>query len=549
MRIEGDTLPRTYTELHALTLSLIDSLQHLERQSNEHQATIERQTVELKAKAAYIEKLVFELARLKRWRFGSSSEQINSAQLTLWQMSLDEDIAEAEKKLDQVRPERPRSSTKRQAKRSPLPANLPRIDHRYDLEAKCCSDCGNTLVQFGEEVCEQLDYVPAQFLVHRHIRPKYTCRHCETVVTAPLPAQVIDKGLPAPGLCAHVVVSKYAYHLPLHRQEVIDANQGIHIARSTRAGWVGYLGVVVEPLVAAMHRTFLSQSYLQADETPVPVLAPGTGKTKRGYLWAYRTGPWNPIQAVVFDYAPTRAQQWPSAFLQNFRGILQIDGYSGYNPIIRREDIIEAGCLAHCRRKFKEVYEATRSPTALHALKDIAELYRIETELKSLPAEERVQLRRQRAGPILDDFKCWLENTLQQLPGRSSLAAAVGYTLGRWQALRLYLDHGEVNIDNNPVERTIRGVALGRKNYLFAGSDNGGHRAALMYSLIETCKLNHIDPYAYFKDIFTRLPTLPDHQLEKLLPWNWTPHPADNVPINISVVMTEEGLDNHEHRH
>ena len=377
------------------------------------------------------------------------------------------------------------------------------------------------ITRFGEETSEQLDIIPPQFFVQRHIRGKYACRCCETVVTAPMPAQAIEKGLPAPGLVAHVLVSKYAYHLPLHRQEVIFANQGVSIPRSTQAGWVGQSGVSLEPLVAAMRRVILQESYLQADETPVPVLAPGTGKTKTGYLWVYRTGPWSPLQAVVFEYAETRGQQWPTAFLEDFTGILQVDGYSGYNQVLGRKDILEAGCAAHARRKFHDVFKATRSPTALDALQRIAKLYALEADIQDLSPEDRVTQRRQRAGPLLEAFKSWLEDTLHQLPPRSSLAAACGYTLGRWPALLVYLDHGHVNIDNNPIERTIRGAALGKKNYLFAGSDNGGDRAALLYSLIETCKLCGVEPFAYLKDVLTQLPTLPHTRLDELLPWNW----------------------------
>ena len=223
-----------------------------------------------------------------------------------------------------------------------------------------------------------------------------------------MPAQALEKGLPAPGLVAHVLVSKYAYHLPLHRQEIIFANQGVHIPRSTQAGWIGQYGVLLEPLVAAIRQAILSESYLQADETPVPVLAPGTGKTKTGYLWAYRTGPWSPIQAVVFDYAETRGQQWPTAFLKDFTGILQVDGHSGYYKVLNRKDILEAGCLAHARRKFHDVFKATRSPMALDALQRIAKLYEIEADIKDLSPEDRVTQRRQRAGPLLNDFKTWL---------------------------------------------------------------------------------------------------------------------------------------------
>ena len=294
MQLGPETLPKTYAELHALTVSLRTSLETQEQQTTDYRQTIERQTAELRAKSATIDKLMFELARLKRWRFGKSSEHLNPDQLTLWQTDLDEDIAEVEAKLETLEPVSATTAReKRQPKRLRPPAHVPRIEHRYELDLGTCTGCGHALVRFGEEIYEQVDIIPAQFLVQRHIRGKYACRQCETVVTAAMPAQAIEKGLPAPGLGAYVLVSKYAWHLPLYRQEAIYANQGMHIPRSTQAGWVGQYGVLLEPLVSAMRQAILQGSYLQADETPVPVLAPGTGKTKTGYLWAYRTGTWS----------------------------------------------------------------------------------------------------------------------------------------------------------------------------------------------------------------------------------------------------------------
>src|SRR5262249_36105678 len=245
----------------------------------------------------------------------------------------------------------------------------------------------------------------------------------------------------------------------------------------------------------------LAERYLQADETTVPVLAPGTGRTATGYLWAYRSGPWSGRRAVVFDFQPSRGGQWPAQFLRGFAGGLQVDGYAGYHEVFASGKVIEAGCVAHARRKFYDVHEQTKSAFAQYALLEIAKLYAIEAEAKELTPSERAVLRGARAGPILEGFKPWLEQTLAHAPPRSGLAQAIGYTLNRWTALLRYVDDGMLNIDNNPVERTIRGVALGRKNYLFCGSDGGGHRAALIYSLIESAKLNQIDPYAYLVDI------------------------------------------------
>lgn len=312
-------------------------------------------------------------------------------------------------------------------------------------------------------------------------------------------------------------------HQPLYRQAVIYARQGVFLPRSTQAGWVGHCELVLEPLGLRLRELLLNEAYLQADETTVPVLAPGTGKTHTGYLWVYRSGPLGTRQAVVFDYADSRSKRWPTRFLEDFQGTLQVDGYAGYNEVLKRKDIREAGCWSHARRKFFDVFKATRSPTAEEALRRIGQLYQIEAEAKDFQNQARAHMRQEKAEPILRDFKSWLDDTLLKLPPASRLAEAMGYTLGRWPALLVYLQDGSINIDNNPIERAIRGVALGRKNYLFAGSPSGARRAALIYSLIETCKLNGVEPYAYLKDVLTRLPTHPHRQLDDLLPWNWQP--------------------------
>ena len=500
-----ETLPDSYDELRQTTLSLL--------------AAYRSQSAELKEKTLQVEALKFELARLKRWKFGASSEQLDASQLGLWEEELETDLAVAA-----LRPAVdacPAQPQKRRPKRQLLPDHLPRIEHRHELEDCTCGACGNALTVIGEDISEQLDVIPAQFFVHRHIRPKYACRTCETVTAAPLPPQAIDKGLPAPGLLAQVLTAKYVDHQPLYRQAVMYARQGVFLPRSTQAGWVGSCEVLLEPLGLRLREHLLAEPYLQADETTVPVLAPGTGKTHTGYLWVYRTGPFSALQAVVFDYADNRGKTWPTAFLRAFQGILQVDGYAGYNDVLKREDITEVGCWAHCRRKFFDVFKTTRSPTAQEALRRIGQLYAVETEAKDLDPKARVQLRQEKAGPILTEFKAWLDDALLKLPPASGLAAAIGYTLGRWPALLVYLNDGTIHVDNNSIERAIRGVAVGRKNYLFAGSPNGARRAALIYSLIETCKLNGMDPYAYLKDILARLPTHPHRQLDELLPWRW----------------------------
>jgi transposase len=416
-----DPLPDQYDDLRRVTLAL---------------------AAEVKEKAFLIEALKFELARLKRARFGASAERFDPNQAGLFEEDLESDLAAADTRQALADLGQPGKPVRRRPKRQLLPAHLPRIEHRHELGHCTCGNCGRELTVIGEAISEQLDVIPARFFVHRHIRPQYACRHCDTVTAVPPPPQVIDKGLPAPGLLAHILVSKYSDHLPLYRQAVIYARQGVFIPRSTQAGWVGAAEVLLEPLVDRLQAYLLRETYLQADETRLPVLAPGTGKTHTGYLWVYRTGPWSPLQAVVFDYAPGRGQTWPKAFLDGFQGTLQIDGYAGYNAVVARDDIIEAGCWAHVRREFYDVFKATRSPVAAEALRRIRTLYDIEADLQDLTPDARAAQRQARAEPRLKAFKAWLDDGLLKLPPGSSLAQAIGYTLGRWAALLVYLQDG-----------------------------------------------------------------------------------------------------------
>ena len=527
--LQASPIPPTADVLKALTASLQAQLsaqtQQVESQATKIQsqnAQIETQVAQLKHLAVYIEKLQFELARLKRWRFGAASEAVGSEQIALWEAELDGDIAAAEARLEPLAAAAAIApAPKTQPKRKPLPDTLPRVEERHELAVCTCPACGLGLTPMGEEISEQLDIIPAQFFVRRHIRAKYSCRHCATVHTAPMPAQPIDRGLAAPGLLAHVLAAKYLDHLPLHRQEQIYARDGVVLPRSTMAGWLGQLEVLLEPLVERLATHVLGTAVIQADETPVPVLQPGNGRTATGYLWAYRSGPWQPTQAVVFDFAMSRGQATPARFLQGYQGVLQVDGYAGYNDVLRRDGVIEAGCMAHARRYFVEVWDATKSPAAQTAITEIARLYAIESEIKDLSVAQRQHQRQARAGPILDAFRQWLEAVRAKTGPRSALAKALQYTLNRWSALVRYVDDGRINIDNNPVENSIRGIALGRKNFLFCGSEGGGRRAALMYSLIESAKLNGIDPKAYLLDVLTKMPTAKRADLDAMMPWNF----------------------------
>ena len=524
-------------ELQALTAALRIELAAQQSELATQAQELARRDALIKEQSARIEKLTFELARLKRWRFGKSAETLSAEQLALWESELDEDIAQLEAKLEDLAKDSPEgedkkgATTKQQPKRQRLPDSLPRVEVRHDLDSHTCPGCGEELQRIGEEISEQLDVIPARFFVRRHIRPKYCCRHCESVHAAPMPAQPIDKGLPAPGLLGHVAIAKFLDHQPLYRQESQCARMGVALSRSTMAGWLGQVQVLIEPLVERLSEHIRRQIMLHADETPVPVLDPGSGRTATGYLWAYRTGAWSSLQAVAYDFAMSRGREVPSRFLAAFRGTLLVDGYAGYGEVLKRPGMTEAGCWAHVRRQFFEVFEATKSPAAQTALVEIGKLYDIERDLKERPPDERLAARRQRAGPILAAFKAWLDKTYGKSPPRSALAKAMLYTLNRWKALNAYLADAMLGIDNNPVENAIRGIALGRKNWLFAGSELGGERAARFYTLIETAKFNGVDPHAYLTHIFERLPSAKAADLDSLLPWNFAPQRVADVVV------------------
>ena len=529
-------LPQSKKKLQALISALREELRARDEQIQSQRQLLDAREAQIKEHSALIEKLKFELARLKRWRFGKHAETLSAEQLVLWEVELDGDIAALQARVDvleaakqNLSDSQPEVQDKRQPKRRALPDSLPRLEVLHDLESKDCPHCKHALERIGEEVSEQLDIVPAKLFVRRHVRPKYCCRHCETLHLAAMPAQPIDKGIPAPGLITHVAAGKYLNHLPLYRQEAEFERMGVPIPRSTMAGWFGELEVLLDPLVHRMIEILLSEQILHADETPVPVLDPGAGKTATGYLWAYRSGPWSPRQAVAFDFSMSRAAEHPSRFLKPFSGTLVVDGYSGYNAALRREHMIEAGCMAHARRPFYEIAQATHSPLAQSALVEIGKLYAIEADLKHRPSPERARERRARAGPILKNFKFWLDETYARSPPKSAIAKALAYAINRWRALNRYLDDGMLNIDNNPVENAIRGICLGRRNWLFAGSEAGGRRAAQFYTLIESAKFNGVNPTAYLKHVLTALPSARAKDLDALLPWNFQPQPEPEI--------------------
>ena len=480
----------------------------------------------LSAAQAEIERLHFIIKNLQRSQFGRRAERLDDGQLQLSLEDLGADIARVEATLPPVAAKAPRT-TKLQAERASIPAHLPREEMRIDFGQQACPCCGGPLHTIGETVSEMLDHVPAGFGSSASAEPRYGCRACGTIHQAPAPERPIAKGLATPGLLAHVLVSKYCDHLPLYRQSQIFARQGVELDRSTLANWVGGAVWWLEPLQARLAEHVFASQTLFADDTPIPVLDPGRGRTKTGRLWVYARDdrPWNGPDppAAVYFYSPDRRAERPATHLARFKGIVHVDGYPGFEQLCAGGDIQLAACWAHARRKFYEVHEATGSPGAAEALKRIAELYAIEATIRGHAAEARQATRRIKSMPLIAAMKTWLEAELTRIPPRGSLADAIRYALSRWPALCRFLDDGRVELDNNTVERAIRPIALGRKNHLFAGSDGGASRWATVASLLATAKLNDVEPFSYLRDVLERLSDgHPMSRLDDLLPWNWT---------------------------
>jgi transposase len=480
-----------------------------------------RLQAEIRVKQTLIDKLTHEMAILKRHKFAATSEVYTGEQQRVLFEAIEMDMEALSVEIDQLVPESAVEREKRQPKRAPLPASLPRTDIHHEPESTTCR-CGCQLQRIGEDIAEKLDYQPGVFTVERHVRGKWVCNQCETMVQAPVPAHIIDKGIPTSGLLAHVLVAKYADHLPLYRQSGIFERAGLAIPDSTLSEWVGRCGVHLQPLVDAIKAELLAQPVLHADETPVQMLKPGNGKTHRAYLWSYCSTSTNPMQAVIFDFAESRAAKHAEQFLDRWRGTLVCDDYSGYKGLIR-SGVMEAGCMAHARRKFHELWANHSSQIAEEALKLFGALYDVERPIQQLEDSQRRTVRQQQAKPIADTLHAWLIAQRARVPDSSATAKAIDYSLRRWGALVHYLDNGAVPIDNNWVENRIRPVAIGRNNWLFAGSLRAGQRAAAVMSLIHSARLNGHDAYAYMKDILERLPSLPASRISELFPHRWTP--------------------------
>ncbi len=512
---------------------------HIDEQSRhigEQSKRIDSQAQAIKWRDAKIQSITFQLARFKAWKFGARTERMNAEQRDIFEETCAADQASLEAQLaalqgtagDGSAPEKEADKdTHKQPRRPPrreaLPEHLPRVDQRVEPEDTRCPtpECAQPMVRVGEDISERLDIIPAQFFVQRQIRGKWACRCCQLLVQEPAAPQVFDNALPTPGLQAHVAVSRFVDHIPYYRQEQINARTGVHTPRSTLAGWGGQTGAQLMPQYGAHREFVLGSRVLHADETPISLLDPAAGKTKKAYMWAYARGAFEPEPGVVFDFCLGRGAKYPAEFLTDWSGTLVVDAYAGYDAALALDGRSTAYCLAHARRKFDELVKANASVVAGQAIQRIAWLYRIEANARELTAEQRLLMRRERSRPLWEEMHVWLQLERTRVPDGSAIAKAIDYSLNHWVGLGRFLLDGDVPIDNNYVENRIRPWALGRRNWLFIGSQLAGERAAVVMSLLQSAKLNGHEPWAYLKDVLTRLPTQLNSRIQELLPHRW----------------------------
>lgn len=546
-------------ETAALVGQLLQRLQDQEQQLAEHgrvlaqrdqalaerDALLQRKDREIALREAKIEKITFELARLKRWKFGAKSEAMNAEQRRLFEETLAEDEAGLREQLERLRREAAAAAaatsdttTKahpRRPRRNPFPDHLRRVEHHHEPERTDCLEpgCGRPMTRIGQEVSERLDIVPAEFFVHRHIYGKWACRCCQVLRQAPSVAEVIEGGIAASGFVAHTLISRFVDHMPYYRQATINARSGVHTPRSTLASITGQAGAALEPLHEAHRRFILSCAVLHADETPVALLDPGAGKTRRAYVWAYARSWHDKVPGVIYEFCPGRGAQYPLAFLggqdshgRRWSGTLLTDRYSAYETVVDPRlyaDRLGAACAAHARRNFEELTHDGTSVVGLEAVRRFAHIYGVEAQLKDLSDDERRAQRQQLAKPLWEELRRWLQLERRLVADGGPTAKAIDYTLGHWAALTRHLDDGAVAIDNNHLERQIKPWAMGRKAWMFVGSELAGQRAAIVMSLVQSARLNGHDPWAYLRDVLQRLPTQRASQIEDLLPHRWQP--------------------------
>jgi transposase len=482
---------------------------------------------------AEIENLKLTIAKMQRDRFGASSERGRKLldQLELQLAELEERQAQDDVADEIAFPARARDTQRRKPARRPLPDHLPR--ERVMHPGPCaCPACGGRLRKLGEDITETLEHIPAAWKVIQHVREKFSCRSCETICQAPAPNHPIARGRAGPNLLAQILFNKYRAHLPLNRQRDIYAKEGVAFDVSTLADWVGASAATLQPLVEAIEVHVLGAERIHADDTTVPVLA--RGKCRTGRLWTYvrddKPFAGTAAPAALFYYSSDRTAQHPERHLDDYSGLMQADAYSGYNGLYAKDrqagPITEATCWAHARRKFFELAELRKAPLALGAVRRIDELFAIEREINGKPPDERCRVRQTRSKPLVDELGTWLRQERRKLSSKNRLAQAIDYLVKRWPAFTRFLDNGRLCMSNNAAERALRGVAVGRRNWTFAGSDSGGRRAAAIYTLIETCKLNDIDARAWLADVLARIADHPAKQIAQLLPWNWQPASA-----------------------
>jgi transposase len=533
--------PETVT---ALAAQMLEHIASLARQLDLKDQQIQRQTRDIAWRDAKLEKVNFELARLKRWKFGAKSEAMTAEQRRLFEDTLAEDEASLRAQLAALQaglPETPKVPKAPRAKprRQPLPEHLERVEHRHEPEDTACPtpECGQPMLRVGQDVSEKLDIIPAKFFVHRHIYGKWACRCCQTLVQQPAEPDVVDGGIPASGLVAHTLISRFVDHLPYYRIEDVNARAGVHTPRSTLSSWGGAGGASLEPLYDAHKGFILSAPVLHVDETTVPLLDPGKGKTKTAYIWAYARSELDPHPGVIYEFCTGRGAQFPLAFLGGqgppyaqpaWQGTLVTDQYAGYDPVLDARVFpgrTAAGCVAHSRRKFEELTKpgAGASPVALEAMQRLARIYHVERHFAGMTPEARLDGRQRLSRPLWDELQVWLKLERSRVADGSRIAQAIDYSLNHWAALTRHLRGGAVPIDNNLIERQIKPWKLGAKNWLFVGSELAGQRAAVVMSLVQSAKLNGLDPWAYLRDVLARIHSHPSHRIDELLPHRWRP--------------------------